>query len=181
MARARTPLAERFHSKYTPEPNSGCWLWIGADATCYGYGKILGPDGRAGGSIYAHRASWLLHFGEIPDNLWVLHKCDVPCCVNPDHLFLGTHSDNMQDCARKKRNAMQRHPESSHFKEHRYHPNQGEKHRSAKLTGDKVREIRLRYSKAHHTGQQAALAREYGVGERTISAIVRHQTWKHIP
>lgn len=76
----------------------GCWLWTGYTST-FGYGMMR----FMGKSQNAHRLSWQVHRGPIPDGLSVLHKCDVPACVNPDHLFLGTQSDNMKDCASKGR------------------------------------------------------------------------------
>lgn len=91
------PLPTRFHAKYTPVPESGCWLWEGALAGKYG---VIVQDGK---NLSAHRYSWELHNGDIPNGLWVLHKCDTPSCVNPDHLFLGTAKDNMQDALRKGR------------------------------------------------------------------------------
>ena len=95
----RAPL-ERFNEKYIPEPNTGCWLWTSTWASC-GYGQF-----RINGKYWlAHRASWKLLYGEIPGGLQVLHKCDVRPCVNPDHLFLGTQSDNMLDCFKKGRRA----------------------------------------------------------------------------
>lgn len=91
-------LSERFYKKISPDPNSGCWLWIGA-AFNHGYGQM-----RINGKIKsAHRASWEIHNGDIPNDLFVCHKCDVKLCVNPDHLFLGTNSDNMKDMNDKKR------------------------------------------------------------------------------
>jgi hypothetical protein len=97
----RIPIRERFESKYYPEPNSGCWLW---DAHCAknGYG-LIGGGGTGGGMKLAHRVSYELYVGPIPDGMNVLHKCDTPCCVNPDHLRLGTLSDNMQDMIDKRR------------------------------------------------------------------------------
>ena len=77
------------------EPNTGCWLWSGAQTK--GYGKISKGD-----YLTAHRSSWALHFGD-PGGMIVCHKCDVPLCVNPDHLFLGTHQDNTQDMIQKGR------------------------------------------------------------------------------
>lgn len=85
-----------------PEPNSGCWLWEGSviqGPACSAYGTI-----RFDGSVTTcHRVMWVLTQGPIPVGLWVLHKCDVPSCINPGHLFLGTPSDNTQDMIRKGR------------------------------------------------------------------------------
>ena len=90
--------AKRFHLGYIPIPETGCWLWERA-TTHNGYGQI-----SIGGKIMiAHRYSWELHGGHIPDGLCVLHKCDVRCCVNPDHLWLGTQKDNSQDALKKGR------------------------------------------------------------------------------
>lgn len=80
------------------EPNTGCWLWSrGTDQD--GYGALK----REGYSTRAHRASWEIHCGPILDGSHVLHRCDTPRCVNPGHLFLGTHTDNMRDMAAKGR------------------------------------------------------------------------------
>ena len=89
----RGSVAERFHSKYAPVPFSGCWVWMGA-LSGKGYGKLMLKEHRLES---AHRLSWLLHRGPIPDGLHVLHRCDVRTCVNPDHLFLGTNLDNIRD------------------------------------------------------------------------------------
>ena len=94
----RTTLFERFGDKYIPEPNSGCWLWTAAYGR-RGYGLIW--DGKR--LAIAHRVSWEMHRGEIPAGLKVLHKCDVPPCVNPEHLFLGTQKDNVDDMLAKQR------------------------------------------------------------------------------
>ena len=96
-----TTFLDRFKKNYIPEPNSGCWIWIGATAH-KGYGTIR-SDIKPFKPMGAHRASWILHNGPIGDGLHVLHKCDIAACVNPKHLFLGTHKENMKDMILKNR------------------------------------------------------------------------------
>lgn len=103
LARGRSSpsLAERFHAQYIPEPNSGCWLWTG---TCDGLGRY-GQIYRDGKYVRAHRLSWEFANGRpVPKGLQVHHRCDVPSCVNPDHLWVGTQSQNMEDMVKKGRN-----------------------------------------------------------------------------
>lgn len=88
-----------FESKVMPEPNSGCWLWLGAASGRHGYGHTR----HLGEQISAHRAAWLIYQGEIAPGMFVCHKCDNPHCCNPEHLFLGSHADNMRDAIRKGR------------------------------------------------------------------------------
>ena len=102
-ARKAAEVLERLSKHIIPEPMSGCHLWIGA-TTGGGYGHT-----RIGGkNMRAHRAVWELTHGPIPDGLWVLHRCDNPACVNPLHLFLGTHIDNMRDVVSKGRHVGQK-------------------------------------------------------------------------
>lgn len=88
---------EKFHSYYVPEPNTGCWLWTGAQSRGYGQMRI----GYA--KMYAHRFSYRLYNGPLADGLFICHKCDVRRCVNPQHLFQGTNQDNQIDCLKKRR------------------------------------------------------------------------------
>ena len=92
----RIPLAVRFWAKV--QKTDGCWLWTGGLKVA-GYGGFY--TDRRGRSVLAHRVAWELTNGPIPEGLDCLHTCDTPSCVRPDHLFLGTHADNMQDAARK--------------------------------------------------------------------------------
>lgn len=151
-------LLVRFEEKYVPEPNSGCWLWIariGRD----GYGRFR--IGRNNGKRFveqAHRAAWKIYGGVIPEGKFVLHKCDIRQCVNPQHLFLGTHDDNMADCKAKDRTP------------------RGERCGHAKLDAAQVNRIRL----IGTARSQNSVGMEYGVCAGTIGAILRRKTWKHL-
>ena len=151
---AHRPLAARFHEKYERIPFSGCWLWT-AGTNERGYGII-------GVTAYrvdkAHRVSWRLHHGEIPIGANVLHKCDVPGCVNPAHLFLGTLSDNMQDCVTKKRNFI---PD-----------NKGINAAWAKLDWDAVADIKTKRM------TQQAFSVLYGCSRSAVRNVQLNKSWK---
>ncbi len=149
------PARERFQSRYTPIPIAGCWVWDGALVDGYGH---IQTGGNAGRTIeLAHRLSWKLHVGEIPAGMSVLHECDVRCCVNPAHLFLGTNLDNVRDRVQKKRSA------------------KGDKHSRAQLTEDQV--IAIRADKR----PTALIAESYGVSYFTVWMILRRKSWRHLP
>lgn len=141
----------RFYKHVIPEPNTGCWMWT-AYINRFGYGAIK----FRGKTALSHRVSWTLFRGEITGMLHVLHRCDNRGCVNPNHLFLGTHDENMKDMVSKRRNAS------------------GARHRSAKLTPEKVADIRRRYAK----GNGLELAREFGLAHGAVSDIIRGKTWR---
>lgn len=112
----------------------------------------------------AHVYSWQLHYGEIQDSLHVLHHCDNPECVRPEHLFLGTQKDNSDDMIRKGRDRKAC----------------GEENVNAKLTDAAVRDIRRRYVRGSARLGQVALAQEYGVSQLLISLVVRGKVWRHV-
>lgn len=140
------------------EPDE-CWLWQGS--------KVDGGYGRCAwqGKIHhSSRVSYIIHFGDIPDGMLVCHNCpggDNPACVNPAHLWLGTHQANMDDKVAKGRQR------------------RGEDQGNAKLTENQVTEIRQRHAAGNIT--QRALATQYGVSQKTIMNVVKRVAWSHVP
>lgn len=180
FARHRTPPEIRFMSQVIPEPNSGCWLWLGHAMKGY-YGSLRGRFwvDYDPGQILAHRASYLMFKGKIPEGVLVLHKCDVSLCVNPDHLYLGNHSDNVKDMVDRGRAFFQRHPTqcASALEKGRqfnfgHQRTRGEKNPKARLSWDQVREIRIDSRSA------VKLSPIYGVSMTAIYNIRRGKTWK---
>lgn len=172
MAQVTAPvhLVELFSAQYMAEPNTGCWLW---EAGCNrrGYGQLKGYG-------LAHRFSWELFRGHIPHGLCVCHHCDTPPCVNPSHLFVGTHADNARDRERKGRS----NPQSGEMHWTTRDPAsaaRGEKIAQSKLLEDQVSDIRQRL--ASKSAQQKDLAAEYGVSKSLICMIARRKVWAHIP
>ena len=122
-----------------------------------------------------HRISFMLHKGKIPEGLLVCHECDNPSCVNPDHLWLGTNQDNMDDRNRKNRQASgDRHG----FTKHPETAAKGERNSHSKLTNEAVFEIRKIYSSGNYSQKELSLI--YGVGSDEICRIVNRKIWRHI-
>ncbi len=153
---APRPLAERFWEKCdrTGGPDS-CWPWLGCISRG-GYGRLT-LDGRTSA---AHRVSWqITHTAPIAPGIDVCHKCDNRPCVNPAHLFLGTRADNMADMKAKGRGNCAR----------------GERHNKAKLTREKVADIRARFASGE---SKKSLAKAFGVTRRNVKLIVEGATWR---
>jgi hypothetical protein len=130
-------MAEKFESKFVIEPKTGCWLWVRASMTPDGY-----PYCRINGRLQtAARVAWRRYCGDIPKGMCVLHHCDVPRCMNPDHLFLGTRKDNNVDMALKQR------------------------HGKMKLTHAQVDAIRIA------NGTQQEIAERFGIHQGYVSRI----------
>lgn len=160
----RVSVAERLDRNSIPEPNSGCYLWIGGGER---YGHIEIGDVQD----LAHRVAWQYHRGEIPDGMFVCHKCDVGFCINPDHLFLGSHADNMEDRERKGRTAKGLRCGAYTKPERRA---MGERNCNAKLTAATVIEIR----RSGESNQAAA--KRYGVTANNIAFVRARATWRHV-
>lgn len=156
--RARAPVEVRFW-RYV-DVSDGCWRWTG-NGDLRGYGRI-GAGGKSGGFILAHRLSYQMHKGQIPDGMVVMHECDNPSCVNPAHLRAGTASENIRDSFAKGRKVC-------------VPPlHRGEDQHLAKLDDNKVRVIRA----SKKTNSE--LAREFGVSLCSIARARARMTWRHV-
>jgi len=139
----------------------GCWVWFGRRVRNYGFFYIKGRNLRA------HRVSWVIHFGQIPDGMYVCHHCDNPPCVNPKHLFLGTQSDNIRDAVKKKRivspwaNGKAR----------------GELSPRSKLKDAQVHEMRRLISKGV---PYRTIGRQFNVSATTVLRVKKGACWSHI-
>lgn len=159
MPTQRKSLAEKFWSKVDKRGPDECWPWNGARYR-NGYGFLSVVRGRPT-SVGAHRLSWELHRGAIPDGLCVLHRCDHRPCVNPAHLFLGTVADNSADMHAKGRALL------------------GEQHPNARLTREQA--DRIRGLAAHRGLSHYAIAASFGVSRETVRDIARGRIWKERP
>lgn len=148
-------ILDEFNSNYEIVTESGCWIWTGCKVKA-GYGTI--------GKSYMHRYSYELHQGRIPDGMHVCHQCDMPDCVNPDHLFIGTHRDNHEDKISKGRSS------GGSMK--------GEDHPSVKLSEADIINIRAIYKYCNIS--QTRLSNIYKMSQSHISSIISGKSWGHI-
>ena len=162
---------ERFRRKTVKgEGENACWLFTGF-IDKHGYGLCRPGFGRL--NVRAHRYAWIMKNGPIPHGMFVLHKCDVRACVNPDHLFLGSNRDNVDDMLKKGR---QRKGENHPAKIDPSRWARGERHGQAKMTAEKVAELRrLLANGLTNTGA----AKMFGIHEKTVRDIRAGKIWKH--
>lgn len=165
------PLKDRLMAFVSVDEATGCWNWTGA-INGAGYGTV-GVGTAEEGKDFAHRVSWRLFRGQIPDGNFVCHHCDNKLCINPDHLFTGTHQDNLNDAVSKGRMCS-----GQRWHESKRDMAVGESHGRHVLTETQVREIFRRY----HEGERGykKLANEFCVSRGTIFNIVKRRNWKHV-
>ena len=157
-----TKLERRFWAKVDRGDDESCWLWKANRnrSDSFGYGRISSE----GKMLLAHRVSWFIATGEKPpDEICVLHRCDVPLCVNPRHLFLGTKLDNAQDRDAKGRTGRM----------------SGSENPQAKTSANVVTSIRGLY--AAGCGSLNFIARYFGMSKRSVLRMVQGKQWKNLP
>ncbi len=153
-------LMQRIEERSIPEPNSGCWLWLKYIMPATGYGQIRLPGTRT--AELAHRVAYRAAYGAIPEGMFVCHKCDNRACVNPEHLFIGTHADNMADMDAKgrRRNVG---PDKAL---------RGQRHPNNKLTQEQALTIRS------SRGNPEVTAAQFGVSASLVNKIRYGKNWK---
>ena len=150
-------LAKLFASRVVEVLPSGCHIWMGG-VNDQGYGLIRHGSRHK----RAHRVAWEMAKGPIPDGMVILHRCDVPSCVNPDHLSIGTQAENLKDMFAKDRG--------------RTPDNRGERQGSAKLTAEGVRQIR----KMDGTIPRKEIAEMFNIDTSNVGLICRRKAWAHV-
>jgi len=154
MSKAQPITQERIEAKVLRIPEAGCWVWMGSSQV-RGYGEIISNNRKH----LAHRASYEAFVGKIPKGMYVCHACDNVACVNPNHLFLGTQKQNLQDMASKGRSTW------------------GEKNPMAKLTEEQVKEIKHGFA----TGKtDTELSKQFNISRSTIYGIRNSRLWSYI-
>jgi len=148
-------LEEKFWEKAVRQTDNECWNWSG-NINSNGYGRVLIKKEH----IFAHRASWMIHFGEIPKGMHVCHHCDNRACINPVHLFLGTNLDNINDKMKKGRQS------------------RGIERPAAKLDNNKVRKIRYLFHEREYSNKKLSMM--FNVAKSQISEVVHYKSWRHV-
>lgn len=164
----------RFWSKVVVK-GGACWGWTASTTHC-GYGRFYFGGEANRRVVGAHRVSWFLTNGPIPTGLWVLHHCDNPPCSNPQHLFLGTHADNMADMATKGRAG-----QAGDLHLFRTRPEmirRGEAVPTSCLTEKNVRELRAMRANG---ARLKSICTRFGISEAQASRIINRQQWRHVP
>lgn len=161
----RRPIMDRFMENVSvPKIASNCWIWTGKkDRKGYGLMHAYRENGEPF-NTGAHRISWSLFRGKIEPGKIICHHCDIPVCVNPAHLFIGTHKDNVDDMYKKGRRVVSGFP--------------GEKNSGCKITEEIVKKIRDDYSSKKYSQEQ--IGSFYGLKQSQISRIIRGESWKHL-
>lgn len=164
----KIPVIERFFKRFTISKNENeCWLWTGGkDRDGYGQINSSREKGVARKCLRAHRISYEHFIGEIPKGYFVCHTCDNPSCVNPKHLWAGSVNDNNKDAIKKGRD-----------KSYASNPLKGEANSQAKLTANKVREIRKLKKEGVTTLE---ISKIFNIHVAHVNAVCRKATWKHI-
>jgi hypothetical protein len=154
MSKAQPITQERIEAKVLRIPEAGCWVWMGSTQV-RGYGEIISNNRKH----LAHRASYEAFEGKIPKGMYVCHACDNVACVNPNHLFLGTQKQNLQDMASKGRSTW------------------GEKNPMAKLTEEQVKEIKQGFAVGK---TDTELAKQFNMSRQGINNIRNNKLWSYI-
>jgi hypothetical protein len=145
---------ERIEAKVLRIPEAGCWVWMGSSQV-RGYGEIISNNRKH----LAHRASYEAFVGKIPKGMYVCHACDNVACVNPNHLFLGTQKQNLQDMASKGRST------------------RGVKNPMAKLTEEQVKEIKQGFAEGK---TDMELAKQFNMSRQGINGIRKEKLWSYV-
>lgn len=154
--------SKKFWEKVSIKASGECWL-VKGETVGIGHKRIWIADGR----YLAHRVAYFLTFGRFKSTLCVLHQCDVPNCVNPLHLKLGTYADNAQDVLERNRRK-------------KIEGKRGSSNWQAKLTEDQVRKIRKEWETHYYRGLGRELCKEYGIAPQTLCGIVKRRKWRHV-
>lgn len=192
---------EKIRSHVIKNDNTGCLVWSGKSFNQQGYG-IVRHNGR---NTSAHRLAWILANGPIPEGLHVCHRCDNPPCCNPEHLFIGTRKDNMQDCLAKGRfatgdrsgarlhpeklprgddNFARKHPELIKWKpNHAWRLNPEKMKRGERVPSHKIKERQIPEIRGLASSgiSLKSISVKFAVSYECILRIVRRKTWKHVP